>query len=74
MVRGSFGVSATGGVFSGKGLIYVSELEPRVQMDTSDVSMREAIELNVWGAYGVGLFRPANYGIGMVFDCTTPTD
>ena len=65
--------SATGGIFSGKGLIYVNEVDPRIVKDTSDVSMRDAVELNVWGSYKFGLYRSANYGVGMIFDCTTPT-
>ncbi len=66
-------VSAAGGLFSQAGLLYVNELEPRVVMQTDDVSMRDAIELNVWGSYGYGLFRPVSYGITMTFDATTPT-
>ncbi len=65
--------SATGGVFSKAGLLYVNEVEPHIVKDTSDVSMRDAVELNVWGSYKFGLYRPANYGIAMTFDCTTPT-
>ncbi len=65
--------SATGGIFSKEGFIYVSEVEPKVIKDTSDVSMRDAVEINVWGSYKFGLFRPAAYGISMTFDCTTPT-
>lgn len=66
--------SASGGLFSQTGFLYVSELEPRVVMQTDDVSMREAVELNVWGAYGYGLYRPVSYGVTMTFDATTPTD
>lgn len=65
--------SSTGGIFSRAGLIYVSEVEPRVVKDTSDVSMRDAVELNVWGSYKYGLYLPQFYGIPMTFDCTTPT-
>lgn len=64
--------SATGGAFSKEGLIYVNEVEPHIVKDTSDVSLRDAVELNVWGSYKFGLYLPAAYGIGMVFDCTTP--
>lgn len=64
--------SASGGAFSQKGLIYVSEVEPRIVLDKSDVSMRDAVEANVWGSYKFGLYRPANYGITMTFDNTTP--
>ena len=66
--------SAAGGLFSQMGFLYVNELEPRVVMQTDDVSMREAIELNVWGSYGYGLFRPVSYGVTATFDATTPTD
>lgn len=65
--------SATGGIFSSAGLIYVNEVEPHIVKDTSDVSMRDAVELNVWGSYKFGLYLAGNYGIGMIFDCTTPT-
>ncbi len=64
--------SALGGSFSQKGLLYVSEVEPRIVLDKSDVSMRDAVEANVWGSYKFGLYRPANYGIGMSFDATVP--
>lgn len=65
--------SATGGLFSQAGFLYVSEVEPGIKMDTSDVSMRDAVEINLWGSYKFGLFRPGAYGLGMTFDCTTPT-
>lgn len=65
--------SATGGIYSGQGFIYVSEKEPVPYMDTSDKSMRDAVEVGVWGSYKFGLFLPGFYGKGMVFDCTTPT-
>ncbi len=65
--------SATGGIFSKEGFIYVSEVEPKIVRDMSDVSMRDAVELDVWGSYKFGLYRPANYGISMTFDATTPT-
>lgn len=65
--------SATGGIFSKAGLIYVNEVEPHIVKDTSDVSMRDAVELNVWGSYKFGLYEPSAFGIAMTFDCTTPT-
>lgn len=65
--------SATGGIFSKAGFLYVEEVAPRIVKDMSDVSMRDAVELNVWGSYKFGLYRPAFYGIPMTFDCTTPT-
>lgn len=65
--------SATGGLYSRAGFIYVSEVEPHIVKQTDDVSLRDAVELNVWGSYAFGLYRPGSYGKGMVFDCTTPT-
>lgn len=67
------GVAATGAGFSQEGLIYVSELEPRLDPDTSDKSMRGAVELNLWGSYVWGLYRPTNYGVGLQFDASMPT-
>lgn len=69
----STGVAATGGGFSQEGLIYVSELEPQLDPDTSDKSMRGAVELNLWGSYVWGLYRPTNYGVGLQFDASMPT-
>lgn len=65
--------AASGGAFSQSGLIYVNEVEAHIVKDTSDVSMRDAVELNVWGSYKFGLYLPATNGITMTFDCTTPT-
>lgn len=56
-----------------EGFIYVSELEPRLDPDTSDRSMRGAVELNEWGSYTWGVYRPANYGVSTLFDSTKPT-
>lgn len=64
---------ATGAFFSKEGLIYVSEEEPRLDVDVSDKSMRGAVELNVWGSYAWTNYRPANYGIPATFDCSVPT-
>ncbi len=63
----------TGAIFSKEGLIYVSEEEPRMDNDTSDKSMRGAVEVNVWGSYVFGNYRPANYGIPLTVDASTPT-
>lgn len=65
--------AAIGGIYSGEGLLYVSELEPKVVKDMSDVSTRDAVELNVWGSYAWTLYRPGQFGKSMTFDCTTPT-
>ena len=64
---------ARGGMFSKEGLIYVNEVEPHIVKDTSDASMRDAVELNVWGSYGWGLYRSIAFGLGMLYDATTPT-
>lgn len=67
------GVDASGGAFSKEGLIYVSELEPRSDPDTSDKSLRGAVELNYWGSYVWGTYRPANYGCEIRGLITLPT-
>ena len=64
---------ATGAGFSKQGVCYVSELEPRLDPDTSDKSLRGAVELNLWGSYVWGLYRAANYGLGATFDASLPT-
>lgn len=64
---------ASGAAFSKEGVIYVSELEPRMDADDSDKSMRGAVELNVWGSYIWGLYRSANYGVELLFDASLPT-
>jgi hypothetical protein len=62
-----------GAVFAKEGLIYVSEEEPRLDPDSSDKSMRGAVELNVWGSYVWGNYRAAAYGNPMTFDASLPT-
>ena len=62
----------SGGAFSKAGLIYVSELEPRSDPDTSDKSLRGAVELNYWGSYVWGTYRPGAYGIEIIGDATLP--
>ena len=52
----------SGGAYSKEGLIYVSEVEPRSDPDTSDKSLRGAVELNYWGSYVWGTYRPGAYG------------
>ncbi len=64
---------ASGAVFSQEGLNYVSEVEPQFDPDTSDKSMRGAVELNLWGSYVWGLYRSSNYGVEMLFDASLPT-
>lgn len=69
----STGVDATGASFSKEGLIYVSEIEPKLDPDDSDKSMRGAVELNLWGSYVWGLYRSSVYGVGLTFDASMPT-
>ncbi len=64
---------AIGGAFSEAGFLYVNEVEPHLVPDRSDASMRDAVELNIWGSFKYGLYRPGNYGLSMSFDATTPT-
>jgi hypothetical protein len=64
---------ASGAVFSKEGVIYVSEVEPKLDPDDSDKSMRGAVELNLWGSYVWGLYRAANYGVECLFDASLPT-
>jgi hypothetical protein len=59
--------------YSKEGMIYVSELEPRIDPDTSDKSLRGAVELNCWGSYAFGVYRAANYGLLGLFDASLPT-
>lgn len=63
----------TGAIFAKDGLIYVSELEPTLKWDTSDVSMRGAAEGNCFGSYVWGNYRPARTGNPLLFDASLPT-
>lgn len=62
----------SGGAFTAEGLIYVSELEPRSDPDTSDKSLRGAVELNYWGSYVWGTYRPGAFGVEILGDATMP--
>jgi hypothetical protein len=62
----------SGGAYSKEGLIYVSEVEPRSDPDTSDKSLRGAVELNVWGSYVWGLYRAGAYGVEILGDASMP--
>ena len=64
---------ASAAFFSQEGFIYVSEVEPQFDPDTSDKSMRGAVELNLWGSYVWGLYRSDHYGIELLFDASLPT-
>ena len=59
--------------FSQEGLIYVAEIEPRLDVDTSDASMRGAVELNLWNSYVWGLYRSSASGCSVLADATLPT-
>ena len=63
----------SGGAFSREGLIYVSELEPRLDADTSDKSMRGAVELNLWGSFVWGLYRSGAYGCEILGAAVMPS-
>lgn len=63
---------ASGAVFSQEAFIYISEVEPVMEPEQDDKSLR-ALELNLWGSYTWGLYRADNYGCEMLFDCTMPT-
>ena len=64
---------ASGAFFSKEGFIYVSEVEPKLDIDDSDKSMRGAKELNLWGSYVWGLYRSGAYGCEALFDASMPT-
>lgn len=59
--------------YSTEGLIHVAEVEPRMDPDSSDVSMRGAVEMNLWGSEGWGVYRPASYGVALTLDAPLPT-
>ena len=62
----------SGAALTKEGLIYVSEVEPRSDPDTSDKSLRGAVELNYWGSYVWGLYRAGAYGVEILGDATMP--
>ena len=62
----------SGGAFVSEGLIYVSEVEPRSDPDTSDKSLRGAVELNYWGSYVWGVYRAGAYGVEILGDASMP--
>jgi hypothetical protein len=69
----SNGTDSSGGAFSQEGLIYVSEVEPKSDPDTSDKSLRGAVELNYWGSFVWGTYRPGAYGVEVLGLVTLPT-
>ncbi len=62
----------SGGCFSKEGLVYVSELEPVMENDTSNKSLRGAVECNLWGSYVFGTYRPGAYGVELLGDASLP--
>lgn len=62
----------SGGAYVSEGLIYTSELEPRSDPDTSNKSLRGAVELNYWGSYVWGLYRAGAYGVEILGDASMP--
>ena len=64
---------ASSAFFSKEGIMFIPEVEPRMDNDTSDKSMRGAVEVNFWGSYAWGLYRASNYGVELLFSATLPT-
>ncbi len=62
----------SGASFSKEGLVYVEEIAPRIDPDTSDKSFRGAVELNGWCSYAWTLYRPSNFGVEILGDASTP--
>lgn len=63
--------SSANGIYSKRGLIFVSEATPYMKQER-DESLR-GIELTAVTSYTWGVYRPAAYGIAATFDATTPT-
>lgn len=61
----------TNGIYSKRGLVFVSEKTP-YQVQERDESLR-GIEITCVTSYVWGVYRPAAYGIKSTFDGTTPT-
>ncbi|KKL29000.1 hypothetical protein LCGC14_2369510 [marine sediment metagenome] len=66
------GDDVSGGAYSKEGLIFVSEVTPRTDADTSDKSLRGAVELNTWGSYVWGLYRAGAYGVEILGNTSFP--
>lgn len=64
---------AIGAAYSREGLVHVDEVSPRMDPDRSDKSMRGAVEMNLWGSYGWGVYRAGVMGIATTFDASLPT-
>lgn len=63
---------ATCGIYSQRGLVYVSEVTP-YQKQERDESLR-GTEITCVESYAWGVYRPGAYGIACTFDATTPTN
>lgn len=64
--------AATCGIYSQRGLVYVSEVTPYMKQER-DESLR-GVEITAVESYAWGPYRPAAYGIAATFDATTPTN
>lgn len=63
---------AVNGFYSTEQLVYVEEVAPRLDPDMSDKSMRGAVEMNLWGSYAWGTYRP-QLAVAGTFDASLPT-
>jgi len=63
--------STVNGIYSKRGLVFVSEVTPYMRQER-DESLR-GIELTAVTSYVWGVYRAAAYGIAATFDATTPT-
>lgn len=64
--------TTTNGIYSKRGLVFVSEVTPYMKQER-DESLR-GIELTAVTSYAWGTYRAAAYGISASFDGTTPTN
>lgn len=64
--------STSNGIYSKRGLVFVSEVTPYMRQER-DESLR-GIELTAVTSYAWGVYRAAAYGIIATFDGTTPTN
>ena len=64
-------ISSSGATLQ-EGLNYISELEPRSDPDTSDKSLRGAVELNYWGSYVWGNYLAGAYGCEILGQAAMP--
>ena len=64
---------ASGAVFSKEGLKYISEIEPKVEMEPGRKTMRGAMEVITWGSYVWGVYRSSASGCEILADASLPT-